>query len=273
MELFLVDWLPRKVIGTVQYLALAPDLLRAFVRFAHPEAGVRPDLTAEALAGIDAWAPEYQRIIRSPRPQGPAALFAALGIDGEGTVFDDDSASLGEVILNGLAFDVGSRAELDRLDDRPLPDESFRWHGIAEDVTDRVGEVLELIDRCCDDLLDVEHRTACRRILSRAAVGDADVFRRKARPDTAAAAVVWIIGKVNGLFTQGIGGMQVNELMSYFGVKGSASQRAATLLRAGGFDCDTYDIHLGSPDYLTSTTRRRIIELRDIYRPTMKGDG
>ncbi len=39
----------------------------------------------------------------------------------------------------------------------------------------------------------------------------------------------------------------------------------ATLLKAAGCDDDTYDLTLGSPDYLRADRRRRIIELRDKY--------
>ncbi|MCV7148145.1 DUF6398 domain-containing protein [Mycobacterium riyadhense] len=267
VELLLADWLPRKIVDTAERLASAPDLLRAFVRFAHAEVGIRPDLTADALAEIDALEPEYQRIIRSPRPQGPAALLAAMGVYDEDNWLDEDpDADVGELILGELELDVGSRVVLDRLDDHALPDEPFSWQGIADDVVERVRAVLELTDRCCNDLFDVEARTACRRLLSRVAAGNAEVFRRKGRSETAAAAIVWIIGKVNDLLSLYWGpGLQVKDLMSYFGVKGSPSQRAETLLRAGGFECRTYDMHLGSPDYLTSTTRRRMIELRDRY--------
>ena len=126
-----------------------------------------------------------------------------------------------------------------RLDDEPLPDEPFQWKGIPDDVVDRVQEVLDLTDRCCDQLLDVECRTACRRLLGRIAAAGSDVFRRKGRPETAAAAVVWVIGKVNDVFDLYGGGLQVNELMSHFRLTGSASQRAGTMLRTAGFDSGT----------------------------------
>jgi hypothetical protein len=52
----------------------APALLRAFIRFCHAERGIRPVLTDQTLAAVDEYEPEYQRVIRSPRPQGPMAL-------------------------------------------------------------------------------------------------------------------------------------------------------------------------------------------------------
>jgi hypothetical protein len=65
VEIILVDWIPHKLVADIAYLAKAPDLLRAFVRFCHAERGIRAELTAETLAAIDEYEPEYQRTIRS----------------------------------------------------------------------------------------------------------------------------------------------------------------------------------------------------------------
>lgn len=85
VEILLADWIPRKIVAPASYLTKAPDLLRALIRFAHAEAGIRAPLTAETLAAVDTWEPRYQQLIRSDRPQGPAALLAAMGVlDPEG---------------------------------------------------------------------------------------------------------------------------------------------------------------------------------------------
>jgi len=268
VEILLADWIARKIVAPAEYLAKATELLRAFVRFAHAEVGLRSDLTDETLAAIDAWEPQYQQTIRSPRPQGPAALLAALGLDTEGMPDGSgESESLEQSILRRIALDVGDQVQLDRLDDNPLPDEPFRWYGIPDDVTARVHEVLALTDRCCDEMLDVECRTACRRLLAEVASTGPEVFRRKGRAETAAAALVWIVGKANDLFEHRTGGIQVGDLMSHFGLgQSSITPRAATMLRAGGFDGNTYNVQLGSPEYLVSARRRRIIKIRDRYR-------
>ena len=57
VEILLDDWIPRKIVAPAEYLAKAPDLLRAFIRFAHEEVGLRSDLTDETLAAINAWEP------------------------------------------------------------------------------------------------------------------------------------------------------------------------------------------------------------------------
>ena len=242
----------------VAYLSQAPDLLRALIRYAHHERAIRPALTAETLAAVDRWEPEYERVIRSPRLQGVDAVLAAVGLPPQ-----RDSS---EIMLDVLRRAVGGDQALAELHDRPLPDEQFAWDSIPADIHERVREVLALCDRCCDELLDVEYRTACRRFLARVAAGDPEVLRRKARPDTAAAAVCWVVGKANAGFSPSVGGLRVKDLVAHFGLaQGSVSQRAATLLRAGKFqDGRLYvETELGSPDYLVSSRRRRIMDRRD----------
>ena len=272
VEMLLADWIPRKIVAPAQYLAKAPELLRAFIRFVHADVGLRSDLTDETLAAIDACEPQYQQTICSPRPQGPAALLATLGID-VGEMADvsleaEEPEDFEQSMLDWLAHDVGDRTRLDRLDEDPLPDEPFRWDGIPDDVTARVREVLGFVDGCCEEMLDLEYRTACRRVLARIAFREPQVFRRKGgRAETAAAALVWIVGKANDLFEHRTGGMQVRDLMSHFGLRQSSiSQRAASMLRAGGFDDNTYAVALGSPDYLVAARRRRILKMRERYR-------
>ncbi|WP_395307494.1 DUF6398 domain-containing protein [Mycobacterium sp. AMU20-3851] len=255
VEMLLADWLPRKVIAPVEYLAAAPELLWAFIRFAHHDSGVRADLTEQTLNAIDAWTPEYLRAIRTPRP-GPD-MFDGLPGSYEPNWFEE-----GE--LHTLAQEVGGPEKLDALDTRPLPDEAFDWSGIADDVAARVDEVLALTDRCCDALLDVEYRTVCRRILARVASHAPKVFRRNARAETAAAGVVWIAGKANNLF-DGKSGVRAMDIAKFFGVSSSPSGRGEVMRRAG-FSGNGYDTDLGSPDYLVAKRRQWIIERRDEMR-------
>ncbi|ORA36415.1 hypothetical protein BST13_10735 [Mycobacterium aquaticum] len=258
VEMLLADWIPRKVVAPAEHLAKLPDLLRAYVRFAHAEAGIGARWTDEALAAIDAIEPQYQREIRTPGLQSPEALLAQLGID--------IGMDRRERKLDELTACVGGHDQLDHLDDTPLPDEPFRWDGIGGDAAPRVRDILALTDRCCEQVLDLEYRTACRRLLARVAANDPTSFGR-GRVETVAGAVVWIIGKANNLFRYPAGGMQVKDLMAHFGIQqGGVSQRAATLLRAGGFDSDTVGLRLGSVDYLVSERRRSIIAARDACR-------
>ena len=301
VEILLTDWVPRKIAAPPAFLRGLPDVLRAFIAYAHAERGIRRELTAETLEAVDRCEPEYQEAIGAPRPQGPAALLAAIGaidpdlpwelpgwsadIDGltdledrtdlEGGSGVEDVADPFEVMLGYLRAEVGGSEALDALDDEPLPDEPFAWDGIPDDVVPKVAEVLEACDRCCDAVLDVEYRTACRRYLARVASAAPQVFRRRGRTDTASAAVCWTVGKANGLFVGHPGGIRVKDLLGHFGLaQGSVSQRAATMLQAAGIAEGTFlawGVVLGDPALLVSGHRRRIIVRRDAWR-AYRGD-
>jgi len=275
VEILLADWIPRKVVADVGYLTKAPAVLRGFVRFCHAERGIPPRLTDATIDAVDQWEPEYQATIRSPRPQGPDALLAALGVgpadpwemgdeeDGWDDDRDDDDWDYDSMILAIWERAVGGPEALEALDAAPLPDEAFDWTGIPADVHDRVGEVLARCDRCCDEVLDAEYRTAARRLLAQVARNGPEVFRRRGRADTAAAAICWSVGRANHVFDQRRGGLTQKALLAHFGAQqGSIPQRAATLLRAGGFAPHTFDLSLGSPRYLVSRRRQHIVDGR-----------
>lgn len=265
VEILLVDWIPRKIIASVDYVALAPNVLRAFVRFSHAERGIRPSLTAETLDAIDRYEPMFLSIIKSPHLQGPAALLAASGL-----LDSDDFEGIGahpsyvEWAIGWMSDAVGGPNALQALNDEPLVDREFSWVGIADDIHGKVAEVLSLCDHFCDDQLDDEYRSACRVFLAQVAKGDPNVFRRKSRIATAAAAVCWTVGKANDLFTGG--GMYVKDMMQYFGLtQGGVSQRAETMVRAAGYEMRRgySDFNLGDLDLLVSSRRRQIMDLRD----------
>lgn len=270
VEILLLDWLPRKVMAPSSYLALAPDLLRGFLTFCHAERGIRASLTAETLAAVDAYEPEYLELIESPRLQGPEALLAAVGLlDGDSDEEDledaEDYLDYVTYAIGWLLDAVGGPEALISLDDAPLPAHEFSWEGIAEDIGERVAEVLALCERYCSDVLDDEYTSACRVFLERVARGDAAVFRRRGSVTTAAAAVCWTIGKTNELFDGR--GLRVKDMMDYFGIAaGGVSQRADTFIRAAGYERTDSPgaVNLGDLDLLVSTRRRRIAMLRDL---------
>ena len=259
VEILLLDWIPRKIVDDAAHLAAAPALLRAFIRFCHQERGIRGELTEQTLAAVDAYEPEYQRIIRSDRPQGPAALLAAMGL-----------VHPAHDMLDALRQAVGGEAALDALDAAPLPDEPFVWDAVPDDLRDRVGEMLESLDRCCTELLDVEYRTACRRLLADAVAGGPEVFRRGSRPAATAATICWLAGHANSLFDREpvTPKRAVKDITGHFGSAGKgASTRSGPLLRAIGVEPPLAgDIDLGSPRYLTAARRARIVARRDRYR-------
>jgi hypothetical protein len=274
VEILLADWIPRKIAASPEYLSAAPALLRAFIRFCHAERKIRPALTDETLAAVGEQEPEYQRVIRSPRPQGPMALLAAMGMLGGQQPWEDGLSGAGQYLLDGLAEEVGGQDALDSLDGTPLPDEEFGWDEVPADVRERVGEVLAACDRCCDDLLGAEYRTACRRLLARAAPGLSGMLRKTAKPEVTAAAVCWVIGKGNQRLGQLIGELRVKDLMSYFSLsQSSVSERGYQIMHAAGIKpASTYPaVRLRSPSLLVSARRRRIIELRDRHSAAISG--
>lgn len=270
VELLLADWVPRKIVAEAAYLTGLPDLLRAFIAYAHDRAGIAAELTEHALAAIDEYEPAYQQVIRSPRLQGPEALLAAAGLLDHG-LDEDAGSSYEEIMLNSMARAVGGREALDAIDDEPLADDPFDWSHLPDDIHGRVTEVLTLVDTCCEEMFDTEYRTACRRLLADVAAGDPAIFRRAAAAHTAAAAVCWIIGKANSVFGAWGAGLEVQDLMAYFGVKGSVSQRAQTMLKACGIDPYQYGgMDLDSPRYLVSEARATLIARRNQYAGTSR---
>ena len=274
VEILLADWIPRKIVASPGHLSKVPALLRAFIRFCHAERGIRAALTDDTLAAVDEWEPEYQRVIRSPRPQGPIALLAAMGALGDEKPWEDEPFEPEQYLLDALTDEVGGQEALDSLDDTPLPDEDFGWDGVPADVRDRVGEVLAACDRCCDDLFGAEYRTACRRLLARAAPALPGMLRKTTKPEAIAAAVCWVIGKGNQRFGRTDGELRVKDLTSYFSLSQSGiSERGFRVMRAAGIPAaHAYpEVRLGSPDLLVSARRKRIIELRDRHRGTISG--
>lgn len=103
----------------------------------------------------------------------------------------------------------------------------------------KVEEVLRLCDGCAEAMFDVEMRTAFRRVLARTAAAEPDVFRRRSKATTAAAAVAvavaWTVATANELLLPR-GPLTAKELLAHFGVTGTVVNRARPSLRAFGVD-------------------------------------
>jgi hypothetical protein len=274
VEILLADWIPRKIVAGPGYLGRAPELLRAFIRFCHADRKVRPALTDQTLAAVDEYEPEYQRVIRSPRPQGPVAVLAAMGMLGDQESWEDEPFEIERYSLGALAEEVGGEEALGSLDDTPLPDEEFGWEGVPAHLHDRVVQVLAACDRCCHDLLGAESRVACRRLLARAMPGLSGMLRGTSKPEVIAASLCWVIGKGNHRFGQRVGELRVKDLMSHLSLsQSSVSERAYQIMHAAGIQpTGAYEVRLGSPDLLVSARRRQIIELRDRHRAAISAE-
>lgn len=260
VEMLLADWFPRKVIAEPAYLAKLPDLLRGYIRYCHDRNEIRGVLTADTLATVDRWEPEYLQLIRSDRQQAMAGLAEAL-LESERLKGLSDT----EWTLEYLARDVGGVDALMALNETPLPDEEFDWSGIDEEIRPAVSTILGHCDACAEALFDVEHRTAMRRFLARAARNDPKVFGRKGSPVRGAAAVAWIITTGNRTAGAWSGAMTTKDLLAHFGISGSVSDRAVTLARAAGVS-DYYlaqTPELKDPALLVSARRRSLMQSRD----------
>ncbi len=267
VEILLTDWMPRKIVAPVDFLRQAPGVVRAFILWAHEERGIPRRWTSETLAAVDEWEPEYQRLIRTARPQGPLALLAAMGAMDADEVWDMPFGVMPEE--DRLEAAVGGAEVLAGLSTSPLPDEPFDWTGVPDDTKDTVAGLVELVDGYCDAELDVEHRTACRRLLARAAGGDPAVFRRSFRLEITAAGIVWVIGKANDAFAPGRG-RQVKDVAAAFGLPTSSalSSRGYVMMEAAGIplelNAEMYaDLLLGTPELLVSRRRLAIAQRRD----------
>ncbi len=265
--ILLTDWIPRKIVAPVDSLRQAPGVLRAVILWAHEQRGIPGRWTREALAAVDEWEPEYQRLIRTPRPQGPLALLAAMGAMDADEVWDMPLGAVSE--QDRLEAAVGGAEVLAGLSASPLPDEPFDWTGIPDDTKDTVSGLLALLDGYCDAELDVEYRTACRRLLARAAAGDPAVFRRSFRLGVTAAGIVWVIGKANDAFAAGRG-WQVKDLAAAFGLPTSSalSSRGYVMMEAAGITLELSaelhtDLLLGTPELLVSGRRLALVQRRD----------
>lgn len=260
VEMLLADWFPRKVIAEAAYLAKLPDLVRAYIRYCHDRNDIRADLTEETLAAVDKREPDYLKQIRGDRQQAMAGLAEAL-VESERVKHLSDE----EIHLEYIANEVGSVDALMRLDAEPLPDEAFDWTGIPEDVRPALQGILDECDACADAVLDVEHRTAMRRFLAEAARNDAGLFRRKGSPARGAAATAWVIATANRTVGSYRSSMTAKDLLAHFGISGSVSDRAQSLIRAAGIDLRlTYgSLRVGDPGLLVSRRRRDLIDERD----------
>ena len=265
VEVLLADWFPRKVIAEPAYLAKLPDLLRAYVRYCHDRNGIRSDLTEETLAAVDQHEPEYLQLIHSDRQKSMAGLAEAL-LESERVKHLSDE----EIHLEYIADEVGGVETLMALRAEPLPDEEFDWTGVPEEVHPAVQAILDECDACADAILDVEQRTAMRRFLARAARNDPKLFRRKGSPGRGAAAVAWVICTANRTIGSHRSPMTGKDLLAHFGITGSVSDRAQSLIRAAGIDLNlTYgSLRVGDPGLLVSGRRRELVEDRDRTRTT-----
>lgn len=248
VEVLMVEGLVDEADVPTEVLALAPDLLRAFIGYCHAERGVPDAFTDETMAAVDRWVPELLQAIDERDD-----LYGDT---------DDPMWSWGAEMLAELVDATGSVAALRQLSVEPLPDEPFDWTSVAPDAVEAIEPVVALVDDVCERLFDLELRTAARRTIARLAAADPSLFTRRSRPENTAAALVWAVATANDAFATH--SRFVKDLAADLGISGTPSQRADTLLRAlPGAHRGYNDVVLGSTDLLTSTGRASLMVRRD----------
>jgi hypothetical protein len=250
VEMILMSWAPEALSAPRSTLAILPELLTAYVSYAHDRAGVQAVNTQETLDLLRRYTPEYRRLIDDRSKSRSTSITPGLIV----------GQDIDAMFVKWLASEVGGPNQLESLDADPLPEEGLELDRVPADLHERVRRISALCDGCCDALLDVETRTAIRRLIRDVAIGDPRLFRRKSRDEPAAAALCWLVGSANrtvGWNTD----VQTKDLMAHFGLTGSPSQRAEPMMAALGLHRGAEG--LGSASYLTGGTRAALIERRD----------
>ncbi len=76
VEIFMTDWLARKVTRESQVFECVPDVLRDWVKFAGQRRGVPAAALREAVAAVEAFREEMLEVVNDPEAWGPAKTFA-----------------------------------------------------------------------------------------------------------------------------------------------------------------------------------------------------
>lgn len=169
-----------------------------------------------------------------------------------------------EVVLDWLDGVVGGRAALLALHDRPLePGEA------PDDASEVYADMVALLDRVGRNLFDDEFRLASCAAL--ASLWRLDPEELNGTPAEMAGGVCWMVGRANGCVGAGtVVTQQVlkRELWLKAGLTPRATrfkERLRDLLPDPSrrpASCPNL-LELGSPSFLTSATRRELIQLRD----------
>ncbi len=107
IELFMLDYLPRKITLSAEEIDVLPEVLTAWVRFALTKRGLEEQFIEEAAQTVDDLAGEFREAMDDAGNFGPAkSIFQALKADGV-DVLDQDA-------VDAWLKDFNSRPEEDR---------------------------------------------------------------------------------------------------------------------------------------------------------------
>ena len=232
---------------------LLPDLVAAFVPYAHALLGRPAHDTAMSLSVIDgcrtAFADAYEchpatrfdpwrRSVdrwRPPPPPTPREL---------------------------LVREVGSEEALLALTVDPLPAEDVDLSPVADDVRDRLRETLDIADPLVTRIFGDEHRTAVRRLLVDAVAAEPDILRRRGRTLTLAVGACLAVARADHQLTPH-GPMKASALAEHFGLTGVPTSREVTLVKAVAGTAGYGEARPLPPRYLTGRRRSELVRRRD----------
>ena len=110
VEMFCLDWAPRKIAGDSDAFTLLPDVLAAWIRFAGRRRGLPEASIREAVDAVYECAPEMIELSEDPEVWGPAKTMA-LAIQQRGIDLTDQGA------LDDFIAEVNRRGGIDVLAD------------------------------------------------------------------------------------------------------------------------------------------------------------
>jgi len=266
VEIVLMSWIPRTVVADEEMLRTVPDILRALIRFGHSVRGVPRELTPDTLTAVDTWEGPYLDSVAGLREHTTGDDFGDDGLPTSGMTETEYRV----VALDMLGTSVGGHEVLKNLSVEPLPDEPFDWSVVPDDLAEKVADILRLVDDCADALFDQEFRTACRRFFSRVVAAEPKLFRGRAGAASHAAGVLRAIQRANDDLYLDVAVnhsahrvVPAREIYARLGATSDSSIRAATMRTALGIYDPNYVSGLLSADYLTSVTRRAVIDARE----------
>jgi len=103
VEMFCLDWAPRKIAADEDAFTLLPEVLAAWIRFAGRHRGIPEESIGQAVEAAYGYAPEMIELSQDPATWGPAKIMA-LAINDRGIDITDQAALdefVGEVNRNG----------------------------------------------------------------------------------------------------------------------------------------------------------------------------
>ena len=247
-----------EVCGTADDLARLPELVGAFVPYAHAVRGVAGVDTAASLAVIEACRSAFvQALVTSGAAGAPVSWRRR---------YDPWQPPPPPPPWEVLALEVGGSEALDSLTTEALVDEPAALSDVPEDVRLRVEEALAVADRVVERVFGIEVRTAVRRLLTDGAAAEPEIYRRKGRTDTIAVGACLAVAQANHLIRPH-GSAPVKAVTEHFGLASAPSSRVQALRHAvTGIRSGSAETSLRSPRYLISQRRIDLVASRDRLR-------